>query len=191
MFRVDSGSSNDYMELQIIDGNVWMVYNIGTEDHDIGNLNVKVNDGRVHVVKFDRSGPNSTMQIDNHNRVYKHPQGGRQLTVFNSHFKVQIGGKSAASKGQESEIEIEKPFHGIISGFIYNGLRLIDLAMDGDSRVSVRGQVTLVSSRSNNNNNRKSRPESGGKSPVIEKSTKPDQVDVNAELIEYEKLSIS
>lgn len=153
LFRVDSGSSNDYMELQIIDENILMVYNLGTEDHDIGLLDVKVNDGKVHIVRFTRSGPNSTIQVDNHNRIDKHPSGGKQLTVFNSHYKIQIGGKINLAKQQYSGLgshhhdNIEKPFHGIILGFIYNGYRLLDLAMDGDSRISFHGDVSLTKSR--------------------------------------------
>ena len=98
------------MELEIVDGNLLMVYNLGTEDHDIGELSVKVNDGNYHIVRFTRSGQNSTIQDDNHNVMTEIPIG-RQLTIFNSHSIVQICGK----KNTVRDI-IEKPFHGIICG---------------------------------------------------------------------------
>lgn len=58
-----------------VDGNVFMVYNMGTEDHPIGELSVNVNDHQYHVVRFTRSGPNSTIQIDDHNVRTKQPTG--------------------------------------------------------------------------------------------------------------------
>lgn len=52
-----------------------MVYNMGTEDHPIGELSVNVSDHQYHVVRFTRSGPNSTIQIDDHNVRTKQPTG--------------------------------------------------------------------------------------------------------------------
>ncbi|PRD25959.1 UNVERIFIED_CONTAM: Nrxn1 [Trichonephila clavipes] len=75
LVRIDSGTSNDYMELEIVDGNIYMVYNMGTEDHPIGEHSVHVNDGQYHVVRFTRSGPNSTIQVDEHNVRVKQPLG--------------------------------------------------------------------------------------------------------------------
>uniref|UniRef100_T1L145 Laminin G domain-containing protein n=2 Tax=Tetranychus urticae TaxID=32264 RepID=T1L145_TETUR len=153
LFRVDSGSSIDYMELSIFDGTILMVYNLGTEDHDIGQLDVKVNDGKVHLVRFTRTGSNSTLQVDNHNVVKKTPSGRRQLTVFNSHHKIQIGGKMNTVKDY-----LEKPFTGIISGLLYNGYRLLDLAMDNDPRIEFKGDVLLVTSTGNPRKESKSKP---------------------------------
>lgn len=48
---------------------------MGTEDHPIGELSVNVNDHQYHVVRFTRSGPNSTIQIDDHNVRTKQPTG--------------------------------------------------------------------------------------------------------------------
>ncbi|GFW98112.1 neurexin-1 [Trichonephila clavipes] len=56
-----------------VDGNIFMVYNMGTEDHPIGELSVNVNDHQYHVIRFTRSGPNSTIQIDDHNVRTKQP----------------------------------------------------------------------------------------------------------------------
>lgn len=144
------------MELELVDGNVLMVYNLGTEDHDIGELNVKVNDGNYHIVRFTRSGQNSTIQVDNHNVMTKNPIG-RQLTIFNSHSKVQIGGKKNTIRDN-----IEKPFHGIIAGFVFNGHRLLDMAAEDDPRITVEGDVELLMSISADKNENKN----SGQQPI-------------------------
>nr|CAD7576700.1 unnamed protein product [Timema californicum] len=66
LMRIDSGTSNDYMELEIVEGNIFMVYNMGTNDHPIGEIGIKVNDNLFHVVRFTRSGANSTIQVDDY-----------------------------------------------------------------------------------------------------------------------------
>ncbi|KAG8193397.1 hypothetical protein JTE90_012197 [Oedothorax gibbosus] len=138
--RIDSGTSNDYMELEIVDGNIYMVYNMGTEDHPIGEHSVHVNDGQYHVVRFTRSGPNSTIQVDDHNVRVKQPPG-RQLTMFNSYSTIQVGGKKNPLRGG-----IERPFQGIISGLVVNGDRILDMAAEDDPRISVQGDVELLMS---------------------------------------------
>ncbi|GFT00428.1 neurexin-1a [Nephila pilipes] len=138
LVRIDSGSSNDYMELEIVDGNVFMVYNMGTEDHPIGELSVNVNDHQYHVIRFTRSGPNSTIQIDDHNVRTKQPTG-RQHTIFNSHSKIQVGGKFNSIKNK-----IERPFQGVISGLVFGGNRILDMAAEDDPRVSLQGDVELL-----------------------------------------------
>ena len=141
LIRVDSANSKDLMQIEIINGNVVMVYNLGTENHVIGEMNVKVNDDVYHVVRFTRSEQNSTMQIDNHNKINLMPSG-RQLKVFNNQSKVQIGGKK--DNIYIDDASIDKPFNGIISGLVFNGLHLLDLAAEHDSRIDIEGDVELV-----------------------------------------------
>ncbi|XP_024085653.1 neurexin-2 isoform X2 [Cimex lectularius] len=138
LLRVDSGTSNDYMELEIVEGNIFMVYNMGTNDHPIGEINVKVNDNQYHVVRFSRSGANSTIQVDDYNVQTNHP-AGHQLSVFNSQAQIQAGGKWNRAKQK-----VERPFVGVMSGLVLNGLRLLDLAAEQDPRTEVRGDVTLL-----------------------------------------------
>ncbi|XP_076318595.1 neurexin 1-like [Tachypleus tridentatus] len=138
LVRIDSGTSNDYLQVEIMEGNIFVVYNLGTLDHTIGELSARVDDGQHHVLRFTRSGPNSTIQLDDHNVVTKYPDG-KQLTIFNSHSKVQIGGRKDEISGR-----IEKPFHGIIAGLVFNGDRLLDMASEDDPRVTVEGDVELL-----------------------------------------------
>ena len=48
---------------------------MGTTDHPIGELFEKVNDGKYHVVRFTRSGANSTIQVDGSTMQTKNPKG--------------------------------------------------------------------------------------------------------------------
>ena len=58
-----------------VKGNVFVVYNMGTMDHPIAQLDTRVNDGKYHVVRFTRSGPNSTIQVDDSIIQTKNPTG--------------------------------------------------------------------------------------------------------------------
>ncbi|TGZ57018.1 Neurexin-3-alpha [Temnothorax longispinosus] len=73
LLRIESASSNDYLEIEIVEGTVFAVYNMGTNDHPIGEVGVKVNDNQYHVVRFSRTGPNSTLQVDDYNLQSNHP----------------------------------------------------------------------------------------------------------------------
>lgn len=142
--RVDSGTTADYLQLELLDGHVLAVYNLGTEDIDIGELGIPVNDGRYHIVRLTRSGQNSTLQIDNHNVLTRSPSstgpgGQRQMNIFNAHARVEIGGHLNVLRGS-----IEKPFVGIIAGLVFNGHRLLDMAAEDDPRVKVQGDVDLM-----------------------------------------------
>ncbi|XP_018315863.1 neurexin-3 [Mycetomoellerius zeteki] len=138
LLRIESASSNDYLEIEIVEGNVFAVYNMGTNDHPIGEVGVKVNDNQYHVVRFTRTGPNSTLQVDDYNLQSNHPSG-HQLTVFNSQSTIQVGGRWNRSKGR-----VERPFLGVIAGLVVNGARILELAAAKDGKVASRGDVQLL-----------------------------------------------
>jgi len=52
-----------------------VIYNMGFMDHPVGELFEKVNDGRYHVVRFHRDGPNATIQVDQLPVQAKFPTG--------------------------------------------------------------------------------------------------------------------
>lgn len=64
---------------------------------------------------------------------------GHQLQVFNSQSQIQVGGKWTKKN------RIERPFSGVISGVVVNGLRVLDLAAEKDVHASIRGDVQLIS----------------------------------------------
>ncbi|KAK3867252.1 hypothetical protein Pcinc_027284 [Petrolisthes cinctipes] len=158
VLRLDSANSNDYLELEIVDGNIFVVYNMGTEDHPIGEVLSKVNDGMYHVVRFIRSGPNATVQVDDYEMKEKNPSEiiqlsdlkmlkklrsgiwhGHQLSVFNAQSRLQIGGRRS-----RRSTSIERPFQGVMSGVVLNGERPLDMAAERDPRVDIRGDVHLL-----------------------------------------------
>lgn len=59
-----------------------MVYNIGSHDLPLGEIAVKVNDNNYHVVRFTRSGPNATLQLDDYNVQVLFPQGNIDLKMY-------------------------------------------------------------------------------------------------------------
>lgn len=61
--------------LKKVNGHLVVVYNVGTNDHPIGEANVNVNDNSYHLIRFVRSGPNSTLQVDDNSMQTHYPSG--------------------------------------------------------------------------------------------------------------------
>ena len=100
-------------------------------------MNVRVNDGSYHVVRFWRTGANSSLQIDDFKVQTKTPIG-RQLLVFNKQNILQIGGKWNSGLRR-----VERPFIGVMAGLVFNGLRPIDLAAESHPLTKVQGKNIL------------------------------------------------
>ncbi|KAH8306323.1 hypothetical protein KR018_007569 [Drosophila ironensis] len=139
LLRVESATTQDYMELEIVEGNIFMVYNIGSVDLPLGEIGTKVNDNAYHVVRFQRKGGNATLQLDDYNVQALTPQS-HHSTVFNTMSNVQVGGKVS----RNGRNRIERPFAGVIAGLSVNKLRILDLAVERDAHITIRGDVQLV-----------------------------------------------
>uniref|UniRef100_UPI003AAF8F45 neurexin-1a isoform X8 n=1 Tax=Centroberyx gerrardi TaxID=166262 RepID=UPI003AAF8F45 len=165
LVRVDSSSGlGDYLKLHIEKGNIAVVFNVGTDDINIEETSKFVNDGKYHIVKFTRSGGNATLQVDDLPVIERYPTGnndnerlaiarqripyrlgrvvdewlldkGRQLTIFNSQTTIQIGGW---------ERDRSRSFQGQLSGLYYNGLKVFNMAVEGDPNIRIQGSVRLV-----------------------------------------------
>uniref|UniRef100_A0A673MFE6 Neurexin-1a n=1 Tax=Sinocyclocheilus rhinocerous TaxID=307959 RepID=A0A673MFE6_9TELE len=134
LVRVDSSSGlGDYLQLQIERGNIKVVFNVGTDDINIEETSKFVNDGKYHIVRFTRSGGNATLQVDDLPVIERYPTG-RQLTIFNSQTTIKIGGWEKGSR----------PFQGQLSGLYYNGLKVLNMAAEGDPNIRVEGSARLV-----------------------------------------------
>ena len=70
------------MTMPKVDGSVLVIYNMGFMDHPVGELFEKVNDGRYHVVRFYRDGPNATIQVDQLPVQAKFPTGVYYVRVL-------------------------------------------------------------------------------------------------------------
>ncbi|XP_069394642.1 neurexin-1a isoform X21 [Paralichthys olivaceus] len=135
LVRVDSSSGlGDFLKLHIEKGNIAVVFNVGTDDINIEETSKFVNDGKYHIVKFTRSGGNATLQVDDLPVIERYPTG-RQLTIFNSQTTIQIGGW---------ERDRSRSFQGQLSGLYYNGLKVFNMAAEGDPNIKVQGSVRLV-----------------------------------------------
>ncbi|XP_062858990.1 neurexin 1a isoform X2 [Trichomycterus rosablanca] len=164
LVRVDSSTGlGDYLQLQIEKGNIRVVFNVGTDDINIEETSKFVNDGKYHIVRFTRSGGNATLQVDDLPVIERYPTGnfdnerlaiarqripyrlgrvvdewlldkGRQLTIFNSQNTIKIGGGEQGSR----------PFQGQMSGLYYNGLKVLNMAAEGEPNVRMQGSARLV-----------------------------------------------
>ncbi|XP_049336127.1 neurexin 3b isoform X5 [Astyanax mexicanus] len=163
MVRIDSAPRlGDYIMLHIEEGNVGVMFNIGTVDINVKETSTAVNDGKYHLVRFTRNGGNATLQVDNWAVNEHFPSGfsdierfqmankkipfkytrpvedwlhekGRQLTIFNTQATVSIGGNDR-----------KFPYQGQMSGLYYNGLKLLNMAAEGHANIRVNGSVRLV-----------------------------------------------
>uniref|UniRef100_A0A8C6UU00 Neurexin 1b n=1 Tax=Neogobius melanostomus TaxID=47308 RepID=A0A8C6UU00_9GOBI len=137
LVRVDSSSVRSALYLALHrhrQGNIAVVFNVGTDDINIEEAAKFVNDGKYHIVKFTRSGGNATLQVDDLPVIERYPTG-RQLTIFNSQTTIQIGGW---------ERDRSRSFQGQLSGLYYNGLKVFNMAAEGDPNIKIQGSVRLV-----------------------------------------------
>ncbi|XP_028250665.1 neurexin 3a isoform X5 [Parambassis ranga] len=132
LVRIDSAPGlGDYLMLHIQQGKIGVTFNIGTVDISVQE-STPVNDGKYHVVRFTRNGGNATLQVDNWS-INEHFPTGRQLTIFNTQASVSIGGSDRS-----------RPFQGQLSGLYYNGLKVLNMAAEGNPNIKVNGSVRLV-----------------------------------------------
>ncbi|XP_059374699.1 neurexin 3a isoform X9 [Carassius carassius] len=163
LIRIDSAPGlGDYLMLHIEEGKIGVTFNIGTSDITVQESSTAVNDGKYHVVRFTRNGGNATLQVDNwainehfpsgnsdNERIqmankkipfkYSRPveewlqEKGRQLTIFNTQATITIGG-----------LDHKRPFQGQLSGLYYNGLKVLNMAAQGNPNIKINGSVRLV-----------------------------------------------
>ncbi|CAH1791707.1 unnamed protein product, partial [Owenia fusiformis] len=169
ILRIDSDRSNDYIEMELVDGQLFVVYNMGSYDHPIGEFSTRINDGQYHIIRFARSGANSTIQVDNHDRLFKYPEG-KQLNIFNYQAFLQVGGKIPKHhRVHRGKRQVERHFEGIIAGLFINGLSVLDLADSDDPRTRIQGDVSKLDSLSEHLVGLTTRPPT---KPVVEKPGK-------------------
>ncbi|XP_064178777.1 neurexin 3a isoform X18 [Anguilla rostrata] len=163
LVRIDSAVGlGDYVMLHIEQGKIGVTFNIGTVDISVRESSTPVNDGKYHVVRFNRNGGNATLQVDNWPINEHYPTGssdyeryqmankkipfkytrpveewlqekGRQLTIFNTQATITIGGNDR-----------KRPFQGQLSGLYYNGLKVLNMAAEGNPNIKINGSVRLV-----------------------------------------------
>ena len=66
---------------------------------------------------------------------------GRDVSLFNSQSRLQIGGKLNPLLGR-----VEKPFYGVIAGLVFNKARPLDLAKDRAPGAEMMGHIKILES---------------------------------------------
>lgn len=69
LVNIISANSDDMLEIKLRQGKILITYNIGTINHNIGDIVHPVADGKIHFIRFKRDGGNSTLQIDDNRPV--------------------------------------------------------------------------------------------------------------------------
>lgn len=60
--------------------------------------------------------------------------------MFNTMANIQVGGRFS----RNGHTRIDRPFMGVITGLSVNKLRVLDLAVERDPHIIIRGDVQLV-----------------------------------------------
>lgn len=110
-------------------------YNVGTDDHSLGEVAVKVNDGEHHVVRLTRSSANATLQVDDYNVQTKNP-GGRQRFIFNSQSQIHVG-------GSWNEVKVRSLFNFSSKDFPFVNIFKTKLTVESGS--AIRGHYRWTS----------------------------------------------
>ncbi|XP_071501894.1 neurexin-3-like [Diadema antillarum] len=142
--RIDSATSDDYIEMELVNGYLWIVYNFGSGDHTISDGRNRINDGVYHVIHFSRTGANATLQVDQYAQITKIPRG-KQSTFFDDQAVVSLGGRSGSARRRRRRRSVPSPpFEGMMSGLSYNDMRILDIAASDDARIQMDGNVIRV-----------------------------------------------
>ena len=86
---------------------------MGSKDITVGDIAAKVNDGKYHVVRFSRSGANSTLQIDDNTPQEHFPLGEDillkilQLQSFNQLCAIVFSGNRHLTTVFNDQAEIQ------------------------------------------------------------------------------------
>ena len=64
---------------------------------------------------------------------------GRQMSVFNSQARIQIGGKWHQVMGR-----VERPFLGVLAGLVYNKVRVLEDVRERRPGTDIMGHVSLL-----------------------------------------------
>ncbi|XP_030834440.1 neurexin-3-like isoform X2 [Strongylocentrotus purpuratus] len=141
--RIDSATSDDYIEMELVNGYLWTMYNFGSADHMISDDTNRINDGSYHVIHFSRTGANASLQIDQYARIHKTPKG-KQSTFFDDQAIINLGGRgemSDSKRKRRRRAPASSQFEGMMSGLSYNDMRVLDMAASDDPRVVLSGNV--------------------------------------------------
>uniref|UniRef100_A0A914V1I2 Laminin G domain-containing protein n=1 Tax=Plectus sambesii TaxID=2011161 RepID=A0A914V1I2_9BILA len=161
LLSVQCSVDGDYLLITLEQGNAHIRYNLGSFDHHVSELSVRVDDGKYHVLRFDRTEANSSLWLDDRPPRLHAPSDERQLFTLNMQYRVSLGGRPTetdhrrpsflrlrrrlrrTSAGLVGRTLIERPFTGVLTGVNYNGLRILDMHAQGDGRIRQLGDIAI------------------------------------------------
>ncbi|KAH3752063.1 hypothetical protein DPMN_186673 [Dreissena polymorpha] len=141
LYRIESGlDSNEYIEIRLENGHIIAESNTGTGLVRLVEDSRLFNDGQYHVVRYIRTGSNSTLQVNQ--LPTKIAVNTGVLSLFKRVHRVMLGGRTDSSGA------IIRNYYGIIGGAYYNGHRWLDLLLSKTQLhgklVQIKGDVVLV-----------------------------------------------
>ncbi|CAN8000168.1 unnamed protein product, partial [Ixodes hexagonus] len=128
-------------------GKLLVTYSAGGGDVIASDPGLRVNDGRYHVARVSRSDANVTLWLDDRTAFARGPKG-RPMGVLGGFSVLEAGGlqpqASSSSSSAAAASSVQRPFEGVMTGLVFDGVRVLDLAAENDPRVRIQGDVQLV-----------------------------------------------
>ncbi|XP_053386148.1 uncharacterized protein LOC123539409 isoform X3 [Mercenaria mercenaria] len=141
LYRIENSlDTKEFIEIRLENGFIVAESNTGSGLISISERARKFNDGEYHVVRYIRTGRNSSLQVNNLPMQTVAHSGA--ATLFNKVYRVMLGGKLG-----EGGV-LSNNFYGIMGGAFYNGQRWFDMQHSGQllhgKLVRIRGDVVLT-----------------------------------------------
>ncbi|XP_028968153.1 neurexin-1b [Galendromus occidentalis] len=162
--RIEFLATNEYIQIEIIDGVIFVVYNVGGEDYALNQPGQFLNDGRYHVVRFTHKIKASTLQLDDLPVQTRKPTDDEESddSATSADVKIQVGGVLSSTA-------VAKGFRGILAGLVLDTIKVLDLSPDtGD--IVVQGDATRLTSIGHS---KYSPSQSLGDQPLMPSDSKP------------------
>ncbi|XP_033728353.1 uncharacterized protein LOC117317613 [Pecten maximus] len=135
LVRLESSSGREYIVIRMAGGNLVADYNTGTGVKTLTLEDKRLNDGKYHVVHFYRDESGARLTVDG---VITTIDGS--ASSFDNLKYVFLGGRPSSDGGISNE------FYGLMGGFYYNRMGLIDqyLASNNTVGFTVTGDISSI-----------------------------------------------
>lgn len=146
LLSVDCAVDQDYFTVFLDEGFLQVKYNLGSREHHLGHFIHKVDDDKKHTIRIHRSEANVTLQVDDRPAIRYRPKGSDELVTLNMQWRVSLGAAlnsrhldlTPRRTRRRKSVKIVDPFDGEMSGVNYNGIMILDLHAQENSRAHIR-----------------------------------------------------
>ncbi|OWF43128.1 uncharacterized protein LOC110460116 [Mizuhopecten yessoensis] len=133
LVRLESSSGREYIVIRMEGGNVVAHYDTGSGVKTLTLADKRLNDGKYHVVHFYRDELGARLQVDG---VVTTIDGSQ--SSFDRLKYVFLGGRPSSDGG------VNNAFYGLLGGFYYNRMGLIDQYLANTAGFTVTGDTSFV-----------------------------------------------